>query len=151
MPAQASPIITRYVLVFMVANVLLSVPFMVVSHSLRAGPNSGLAIGILVLSAIFARSRFVKETGRSPIRSERLLLTVGSFLATIILSLVLPVAVAAGVAGSQGVAQLGAQLQYVVTSPDFPVLLGFVVLGLLISFLLLYLSYGPLGRLRKSQ
>jgi hypothetical protein len=112
----------RYVLVFGIAYLVLTVALAVLGEVLEVGAAVGLNIAATLGASFFAAARFAKELGRSPTSGE-----VGSFswwglLAVWVVSLTL-VLVAIPLVSS------GAELGAMVKALASPMILAFVLVG----------------------
>lgn len=80
---------TRYIIIFTVANLILTVAIGVVTSILNLKSGSGLAVGAAMGASILAASSFVKAQARAPTREETKAFAWRALLSTWLVSLVL--------------------------------------------------------------
>lgn len=79
----------RYIVIFTVANLILTVAIGVVTSILNLKSGSGLAVGAAMGASILAASAFVKAHARPPTREETKAFAWRALLSTWLVSLVL--------------------------------------------------------------
>lgn len=79
----------RYIVIFTVANLILTIAIGVVTSILNLKSGSGLAVGAAMGASILAASSFVKAHARAPTREETKAFAWRALLSTWLVSLVL--------------------------------------------------------------
>jgi hypothetical protein len=81
--------LNRYIVIFTVTNLLLTLAIGVVAAIFKLNSGSGLAAGAAMCASIFAASAFVKAHARAPTREETKAFAWRALLSTWLVSLVL--------------------------------------------------------------
>ena len=110
--------------------------------AVAGGALPGITILILAVSVVCARKKFYALRGAGPNESEKIALLFGSFLIALILASVIVVAIGIG----HGYPKTGAveSVIQMFRAKPLDVLIVRYIIGALVYFLVVWLSYGPL-------
>lgn len=128
----------RYLLGFGIAYALAVIVVGLVAAFAPIGNNGGLSVAALLVGAVYASGRFVKEQQRVPDRSEKWRLAWGSLLTSVPVSVML----AGGYLAISGEAQSLEVMVAALSEIRLPIVAAVVVLMLLVHLAVLWFAYG---------
>ncbi len=136
--------IRKYIISFSACYTIGVVTVFIVLTVLDLEGNSGISVGILIASALYAVIKFIDDNKRAPNKTEKNKLVWQSLLMSWLVSLVLFLIAAVVILETEDISFLGE----LVTQTNIAIFLGAAVFITLIQWGILVYSYGPLAKRR---
>ncbi len=134
--------IRKYIITYGVCYTIGLVAVIGVLKLLELEGNSGVSIGVLIGSAMYAASKFISDNKRVPNKAEKSKLVWQSFLVSWLVSLILLLIIVASIIDLEEIPKLSEDI----TQTNIAIIMGATVFASLIQWGILTYSYGSLAK-----